>query len=92
MAEDKKAASGKKRAHKASYAKDKKKGGYLIRVEGPHSNAFAGREIPVSMKSGDEQLETLGTLIWTGKDQETGLPVTLYTFVAKPKEKVEAVF
>lgn len=81
-----------KRIHKASYAKDKKKGGYLIRVQGPNSNMFAGREVPVSMKSGDEQLETLGSLIWTGKDQDSGENVTLYSFVAKPKEKVEAEF
>lgn len=78
-----------KRQHRATYAKDKRKGGYLIRVQGPHSNMFAGKEVPVTLKSGDEQMEKLEALVWTGKDEESKEPVTLYSFVAKPKEKVE---
>ena len=81
-----------KRMHKATYAKDKRKGGYLIRVEGPNAYAFAGREVPVTLKTGDEQTETLSELIWSGKDQETGKPVALYTFEAKPREEDEVIF
>jgi hypothetical protein len=89
---DKTNAKGSKRAHRATYAKDKRKGGYLVRVAGPHSNMFAGREVPVTMKDGTEQKEKLDGLIWSGKDKETGEPVTLYSFVAKPKETVDAEF
>ena len=81
-----------KRAHRATYSTDKKKGGYLVRVEGPHSNAFAKRDVPVTLKNGTEQTERLQKLIWTGKDQETGVPVSLYTFEAKPREEVELAF
>lgn len=92
MAKNKEAtpAAGKnKRAHKATFAKDKRKGGYLIRVEGPSSNMFAGREVPVSLRDGTEHTEKLESLIWTGKDKESGLPVTLYSFIAKPREASE---
>lgn len=82
----------KKRAHRATYAKDKRKGGYIIRVQGPASNRFAGKEVPVTLKDGSEQMETLEKLIWSGKDQESGEPVTLYSFVAKPKEDVDSEF
>lgn len=78
-----------KRLHRATYATDKRNGGYLIRVAGPTPEKFAGREVPVTMKSGDEHTEKLERLIWVGKDQETGVPVALYKFVAKPKEKAE---
>ena len=78
-----------KRLHRATYARDKKKGGYLIRVEGPTADRFAGREVPVTTKAQSEHMEELDTLLWTGKDQETGAPVALYTFVSKPKEDDE---
>jgi hypothetical protein len=81
----------KSRQHRATYARDKKKGGYLIRVAGPHSNAFSGREVPVILKDGSEQTETLDRLIWTGTDNETHEPVSLYSFIAKPKEAVEDI-
>lgn len=84
--------SAAKRAHKATYAKDKRKGGYMVRVEGPMSNAFVGREVPVTMKDGSEHKEKLVTLVWAGKDNESGKPVALYSFEAKPKEKVDAEF
>lgn len=80
------------RAHRATYARDKKKGGYLVRVEGPHASEFAGRTVPVTMKDGTEQTEKLEKLIWSGKDQESGKPVALYAFVAKPKEEKEVEF
>ena len=43
-------AEAPKRSHKATYARDKRKGGYLIRVIGPNAAAFAGREVPVIRK------------------------------------------
>lgn len=94
MAKIKSAAPSGKRQHKATYAKDKRKGGYIIRVEGPRSNAFAGREVPVTTRDGQEHMEKLTALIWTGQDNETKQPVSLYSFEAKPKGKVEgeAVF
>lgn len=75
-----------KRSHKATYARDKKKGGYLIRVEGPQAAQFAGRNVPVTMMNGDEHEEDLDKLIWSGNDKETGKPVALYGFIAKPRE------
>ena len=74
--------------HKATYATDKRNGGYLVRVAGPSAEKFAGRPVPVTMKSGDEHEETLDRLIWTGKDKDSGEKVALYKFVAKPKEKI----
>lgn len=76
-----------KRAHRATYATDKRKGGYLIRVAGPHANAFAGREVPVTTKSGDEHNEKLERLIWSGVDQESGENVALYAFESKPRDE-----
>lgn len=75
--------------HRATYSRDKKKGGYIIRVEGPSCAAFAGREVPVTKKDGTVSPETLEHLIWTGNDEETGKPVAIYSFVAKPKDETE---
>lgn len=85
MAKEKAAGDGKPQ-HRATYARDKKKGGYLIRVEGPHAGKFAGREVPVSRKDGSSDPETLTDLIWSGIDDESGKPVALYGFTPKPKE------
>lgn len=81
-----------KRAHRATYARDKKKGGYLIRVEGPQAAAFVDREVPVTMKDGSEHTEKLVALIWSGVDQESGKPCALYSFEAKPREEEEIPF
>lgn len=81
-----------KRKHRATYARDKKKGGYLIRVAGPNAAMFAGRDVPVTMKNGDEHNEKLDGLIWSGIDEESGDNVALYSFEAKPREKVDAEF
>lgn len=84
-----------KRSHKATYATDKKNGGYLIRVQGPQSNAFVGREVPVTTKDGSEHVEKLVRLIWTGTDdgQVSGYvgPCALYTFASKPKEAQDEI-
>lgn len=84
MADAKEAA---KRQHKATYASDKRNpGGYLIRVQGPHAAAFAGREVPVTRKDNSESLEKLTVAIWAGVDDETAQPVALYRFESKPRE------
>ena len=77
--------------HKATYARDKKKGGYLVRIAGPTAGVFAGREVPVSMLDGTEHVEKLVKLIWTGVDTgeyggRAGEPIALYTFASKPRE------
>jgi hypothetical protein len=73
------------RKHRATYARDNKNGGYLIRVAGPYPEKFAGRDVPVVLKSGKEHNEKLAKLIWTGADAEAGR-VALYTFEAKPRD------
>lgn len=75
-----------KRLHRATYAADKRKGGWLIRVTGPSAALFTGRKIPVSLKDGTEHDETLNRIIWTGIDKESGDTVALYTFAALPFE------
>lgn len=77
---------GSTRVHRATYAKDKRKGGYIIRVAGPHANRFAGREVPVTLKNGDEQTEILVNLLWSGIDDDTKQPVALYEFKSRPAE------
>lgn len=80
------------RKHRATYARDKKKGGYLIRVAGPNAPAFVDKEVPVTLMSGDEHTEKLTKLIWSGIDTESGENVALYTFESRPKEKTEVEF
>jgi hypothetical protein len=75
------------RLHKATYASDKKKGGYLVRVEGPNAGRFVGRAVPVVTMSGKESMEELVKLLWTGADENTGKPVALYTFKARPRDE-----
>lgn len=74
------------RQHKATYAADKMKGGWNVRVVGPQATRFAGREVPVTMKDDTEHTEKLVRLIWSGTDKDTGAPVALYTFEPKPKD------
>lgn len=78
--------------HKATYATDKKKGGYLIRVVGPHAEKFATRIVPVTTKAGAVHDEDLIKLIASGPDQDTGTTWALYTFKAKPRDEPEVVF
>lgn len=88
--------SATERRHKATYSTDNRKGGYLIRVQGPQCNQFAGRNVPVTLK-GDkgEHEETLTRLIWFGNDdgKVSGYvgPVALYEFQSKPREKADEV-
>lgn len=78
--------------HKATFARDKRQGGYLIRVEGPHANRFAERTVPVTRFDGSESDVTLAALVWAGKDEKTGKPVALYSFVADKKEPERVEF
>jgi hypothetical protein len=79
--------------HRASYARDNKKGGYLIRVEGPMCEKFAGRDVPVSLRDGGEpQTEKLDRLIWCGTDKERPtVKIALYSFITKPRTDVEEI-
>lgn len=74
-------------SHKATYATDKRNGGYLIRITGPHAGRFAGRAVPVTTKAGQNHDEELERLIWSGTDEDTGKPCALYKFKSKPKAK-----
>lgn len=80
------------RRHKATYATDKRNGGYLIRVEGPECNRFTGKEVPVTMRNGDEHSEKLTSLVWVGVDKESGKAVALYRFEPRPRETQEITF
>lgn len=79
--------TGNGRQHRATYARDNRKGGYIIRVSGPHAGAFAGRTVPVTRKDGSESDEVLQDLIWSGPDKESGEPVALYSFVPRPRDE-----
>lgn len=84
------------RQHRATYARDKKKGGYLIRVAGPNAARFAGREVPVATIKGDEHTEKLVALLWAGIDDgeyggKAGEPVALYSFESRPRDDEEDV-
>ncbi len=85
-------ASTGKRSHKATYSTDKKKGGYLVRVAGPHASEFVGREVPVTRRDDTESTEKLTKLVWSGKDAESGDPVALYQFAPKPRVDDEILF
>jgi hypothetical protein len=52
-----------KRSHKATYARDNRSGSYLVRVQGPKSNQFAGREVPVTRMDGTEDTEKLTKIV-----------------------------
>ena len=84
-----KAETSNGRQHKATYARDKRTGGYIIRVEGPNAPRFAGRDVPVVRKDSSESVEHLEELIWQGVDQETAKPIALYRFQAKPREDLD---
>jgi len=73
------------RKHKASYATDKRSGGYLIRISGPNAEVFTGREVPVNTRGGKEHNEKLVRLVWTGNDKDTGEKVALYKFESRPR-------
>jgi hypothetical protein len=80
-----------KRRHTATYATDKRTGGYLVRVAGPDADKFAGREVPVKTKRDVEHSEKLLKIKWAGVDEiedsaTRGQNVALYTFASKPRD------
>jgi hypothetical protein len=81
--------------HRATYARDNRTGKYLVRVTGPHSNKFVGREVPVTRMDDSVSNEKLTKVIWSGvnEDKEKGPlgPVTLYAFEARPAEQMDEV-
>jgi hypothetical protein len=91
---DKEASKGG--GHKATYARDNRSGAYLIRVTGPHSNKFAGKEIPVGRMDGTVGKEKVTKIVWSGvnDDPEKGPvgPVTLYRFEPRPRDEEEVEF
>lgn len=92
------ASEAPKRLHIATYAADRKKGGYNIRVVGPHAAEFVGREVPVTRRDLTESMEKLTKLLWSGVDEGTkenpgsGKPAALYAFAPKPRVDDEIVF
>lgn len=81
--------------HRAIYSTDKRDGGYLVKVNGPSANKFAGRTVPVETKAGTIHQEELERLVWSGVsdgsiDGYAG-PTALYKFKAKPKEEAEEI-
>ena len=80
------------RLHKATYARDKRTGGYNIRISGPYPNRFAGKEVPVTTVKGGEHTEKLLRLLWSGIETSSeyggtvGEAVALYSFEASPRE------
>jgi hypothetical protein len=77
------------RRHRATFASDNLKGGYMIRVEGPDSDRFSKREVPVTRFDHTETVVKCDKLVWTGPDKETGAKITLYKFVAHPRAAKE---
>lgn len=80
------------RRHKATYASDKRNGGYLVRVVGPDAAKFGGKEVPVTRRDNSENVEKLEGLVWHGVDKDTSQPVALYRFTQRPRESVELEF
>lgn len=84
-----------KRKHRATYARDKRSGGYNIRVVGEYPERFAGREVPVTRKDDSEQSEKLLKLLWSGDDTDpetkkpTGRKAALYSFEPRPRDEQE---
>jgi hypothetical protein len=87
-----------KRTHRATYARDKKTGGWLVRVVGPQAAEFAGDTVPVSTANGEEHDETLTIMRWSGPDKDpssgelTGRNAALYSFDAKPRTVTKPTF
>lgn len=93
MPDDVKTSEPTKPRHVATYAQDKRTGGYNIRIVGEYPEKFAGREVPVTRKDGSKNTEKLTRLLWSGPDKdpetkkETGRQAALYSFQARPREE-----
>lgn len=94
-------AKGETGKHRATWAKDRQNGGYNVRVVGPMANRFGARkvkdedgketivyrDVPVTLKNGSQRMVKLGDVLWTGKDEDTGLPVALYSHIPDTVEE-----
>lgn len=79
------------RAHKATYARDKRQGGYLVRITGPRAKEFrVGQYVPVTRMDGSENMEQLNGLVWQGTDEDTSAPCALYQ-MTKRARAVDAI-
>lgn len=90
--------------HRATWARDRMNGGYNVRVVGPFANRFGSRKvkddagnesiiyrvIPVTLKNGNTRDVKLGDVLWTGKDEDTGKPVALYSHVPDTVEEEQS--
>ncbi len=79
------------RNHRASYAKDKMKGGYNIRVVGPSALKMGHRWLPVTRVDGSENMEFTMDIVYSGKDDDTGQPLALFTMWKAPKETEDEI-
>lgn len=67
----------------ATFQRNKRGNGWIVRVVGPHSEAFSYKSIPVTMKDGSTKMVELTNVIWSGytdDDEE----ISLYGIVYAP--------
>lgn len=79
------------RSHRATYAKDKMKGGYLIRIDGPQAPKLGRRWVPVTRIDNSENMEFTMDLIWSGTDENSGKPVALFSMWKAPKQEEDEI-
>lgn len=79
------------RSHRASYAKDRVKGGYNVRIVGPSAPKLGNRWVPVTRVDGSENMEYVRDIIWSGTDDDTGQPVALFEMWKAPKDEQDEI-
>lgn len=77
------------RLHWATYAKDKMKGGYNVRIIGPQASKMRNRWVPVTRIDNTENMEFVRDIIWSGVDDDTKQPVALYSMWKAPKDPLD---
>jgi hypothetical protein len=81
------------RKHRATYARDKRQGGYMVRIVGPHAADFrVGQFVPVTRMDGSEAMEQLNGLVWKGTDEESSQPCALHQMVKRARAEQELEF
>lgn len=68
---------------KATYTK-LKTGDWGIRIQG---KAQPGDRVIATRASGQSQTLTVGEIVWQGQDRDTGMPITVATFVQGPRRQ-----
>lgn len=89
------AATPVKRKHRANYSRNKLEGGWNVSVIGPNAHRFASKQVPVTDLKGEETVEELGGLIWSGPCKLPGFEgqnSALYHLVSKPRGEVDFEF